>query len=151
MLAIDSSAINFSSYKGKKLLLVNVASKCGYTRQYADLEVLYKRYKHKGFEILAFPANNFGKQEPGTNNEIASFCENNYGITFQLFQKISVVEADRHPLYEWLSDKSRNGWNDQKPSWNFCKYLIDEEGKLIKFYPSRTSPLDDAIIAWIEK
>jgi glutathione peroxidase len=143
--SINGEEIDFASYKGKKLLLVNVASKCGYTPQYKDLQALHEKYGDK-VVVLGFPANNFGSQEPGSNEEIASFCEENYGVTFTMFEKISVKGVDQHPLYRWLSDKSQNGWNDQAPSWNFCKYLIDEEGKLVKFYPSAVNPMSDQLL-----
>jgi len=99
--------------------------------------------------VLGFPANNFGRQEPGSNTEIASFCKKNYGVTFQMFQKISVAGEDQHPLYRWLSSKGANGWNDQAPSWNFSKDLVDPQGRLVKFYPSSVDPMDDAIVSII--
>lgn len=145
---IDGKPVDLAKYKGKKLLLVNVASKCGYTPQYAELQELYEAYEGK-FIILAFPANNFGGQEPGTSEDIKSFCSENYGITFPIFEKISVKGVDKHPLYRWLSDKDLNGWNNTEPSWNFCKYFIDEEGKLIKFFPSSVKPMDNEIIKLI--
>lgn len=145
---IDGKEIDFSSYKGKKLLLVNVASKCGYTPQYADLQELNEKYGDK-VTILAFPANNFGGQEPGTSEDIKEFCSTNYGVTFQLFEKISVKGVDKHPLYRWLSDKNLNGWNNTEPSWNFCKYLINEKGELVKFFPSSVKPLDNELISLI--
>jgi glutathione peroxidase len=150
MIAIDGKSIDFSVYKGKKILIVNVASKCGYTPQYKELEELYKKYKDK-LVILGFPANNFAFQEPGNNKEIADFCEKNYGVTFQLFEKISVKGKDQDALYHWLSHKSENGWNDDAPSWNFCKYLINEKGELVKFYKSSVNPLSDEIVKEIEK
>ncbi|WP_199856320.1 glutathione peroxidase [Lunatibacter salilacus] len=145
---IDGKDVDFSTYKGKKLLLVNVASKCGYTPQYADLQELNEKYGDK-LTILAFPANNFGGQEPGTSEDIKEFCTANYGVTFQLFEKISVKGVDKHPLYRWLSDKDLNGWNDAEPSWNFCKYLINEEGELVKFFPSSVKPLDNELVSLI--
>ncbi|WP_226390501.1 glutathione peroxidase [Penaeicola halotolerans] len=146
---IDGKEVSLSQYKGKKVLVVNVASKCGYTPQYADLQKLHETYG-KDVTILAFPANNFGGQEPGSNEDIQEFCESNYGVKFQMFEKISVKGVDKHPLYRWLSDKSLNGSNDQEPSWNFCKYLIDENGKLVKFFPSRVNPMDEEIISLIK-
>jgi glutathione peroxidase len=146
---IDGKEIDFSTYKGKKLLLVNVASKCGYTPQYADLQELNEKYGDK-VTILAFPANNFGGQEPGTSEDIKEFCSTNYGVTFQLFEKISVKGVDKHPLYRWLSDKNLNGWNNTEPSWNFCKYLINEKGELVKFFPSSVKPLDNELISLIK-
>lgn len=148
MMDIDGKEIDFSTYKGKKLLLVNVASKCGYTPQYSDLQELNEKFGDK-VTILAFPANNFGGQEPGTSEDIKEFCSTNYGVTFQLFEKISVKGVDKHPLYRWLSDKNLNGWNNAEPSWNFCKYLINEKGELVKFFPSSVKPLDDELISLI--
>ena len=144
MNSIDGDPIDFSRFKGKKLLLVNVASKCGYTPQYGDLEKLHEQYGDK-ITILGFPANNFGGQEPGSNEEIAEFCQKNYGVEFQMFEKISVKGDDQHPLYQWLTDAEKNGWNDQAPSWNFCKYLVDEKGQLVKFYASGVNPMSEEI------
>lgn len=144
MLAIDGNEIDLSQYKGKKVLVVNTASKCGFTPQYKDLEALHQKMGDK-LVILGFPANNFMGQEPGSNTEIASFCQKNYGVTFQMFEKVDVVGKNQHPLYKFLSDKKLNGWNDQAPSWNFCKYLIDENGRLLKFYKSGINPLDSEI------
>ena len=124
---IDGNEVDFDQFKGKKVLLVNVASKCGYTPQYAELQELNERYGDQ-VVILGFPANNFGGQEPGSNEDIKQFCTENYGVTFQMFDKVSVKGVDKHPLYRWLSDKDLNGWNDKEPSWNFCKYFIDENG-----------------------
>jgi glutathione peroxidase len=142
--SIDGQDVDFSQYKGKKVLIVNVASECGYTPQYEDLEKLYEANKDK-LVILGFPANNFGGQEPGTNEEIKSFCQKNYGVTFPLFEKISVVGSDQHPLYKWLTSKDLNGWNDEQPKWNFNKYLLDENGELVKYYSSKVKPFDDEI------
>lgn len=133
--------IDFSQYKGKKLVLINVASKCGYTPQYADWEAFHKKHGDK-IVVLGFPANNFMGQEPGTNQEIAEFCQRNYGVSFQMFEKISVKGADQHPLYQWLSNKDKNGWNDKEPSWNFCKYVLDENGHLTHFFASGVKPED---------
>ena len=145
MTSIDGQEIDLAKYKGKKILVVNTASECGYTPQYEGLQKLHETYGDK-VTILGFPANNFGGQEPGTDAEIQKFCKVNYGVTFQMFSKISVKGDDMHPLYQWLSDKSKNGWNDDAPGWNFCKYLIDEEGKLVKFYGSGIEPLSDEIV-----
>lgn len=142
---LDGKEIDFSQYKGKKVLLVNVASKCGYTPQYEALQELYENYGEK-MEILAFPANNFGGQEPGSNEEIKEFCNENYGVTFPVFEKISVKGFDKHPLYRWLSDEKLNGWNNQEPTWNFCKYYVNENGELMKFFPSAVAPLDEEIL-----
>lgn len=145
MRSINGEEIDFTEFEGKKVLIVNVASKCGYTPQYADLQKLHKDYGDK-VVVLGFPANNFGGQEPGSNEEIIEFCETNYGVSFRMFEKVSVKGVDQHPLYRWLSDKSQNGWNDQEPTWNFCKYLINEDGDLVKFYPSSVNPTDQKII-----
>jgi glutathione peroxidase len=144
MKSIDGQEIDLSKYKGKKVLIVNTASECGYTPQYADLQKLNEQYGSKVI-ILGFPANNFGAQEPDSNKKITSFCTKNYGVTFQMFEKISVTGADQADLYKWLSHKDQNGWNDNAPSWNFCKYLINEKGELIKFYPSKVNPMSDEI------
>jgi glutathione peroxidase len=141
---IDGTAQELSKWKGKKILIVNTASECGYTPQYEDLQKLATAYPEK-LVVLGFPANDFGGQEPGSNTEITSFCKKNYGVTFPLFEKISVKGETMHPLYKWLSTPALNGWNDKTPSWNFCKYMLDEEGKLIKFFPSRVKPMDAEI------
>jgi glutathione peroxidase len=146
---IDGNEVDFNQYKGKKVLVVNVASNCGYTPQYADLQELNEKYGDQ-LVILGFPANNFGGQEPGTTEEIKKFCSENYGVTFQMFDKISVKGVDKHPLYRWLSDKDLNGWNDKEPTWNFCKYFIDENGDLKKFFPSSVKPMDEEIINLIK-
>lgn len=140
--------VDFSIYKGKKVLLVNTASKCGYTPQYKTLQELHSKHGDK-IVILGFPANNFGKQEPGSNEEIGSFCKKNYGVTFQMFEKISVKGEDMHPLYQWLSQKDKNGWNNEEPNWNFCKYLVNEKGELEKFYTSSVDPMSDEILTAI--
>ena len=136
----------FSQLKGKKVLLVNVASNCGYTPQYTELETLYQKYKAK-LVVLGFPANDFKEQEPGTDEEIASFCKLNFGVTFPLFQKQSVLDSQESRVYQWLTDPAENGWNSQKPTWNFCKYLVDENGKLLAFFPSAVSPLGEEIVS----
>jgi len=146
---IDGNEIDFNQYRGKKVLVVNVASKCGYTPQYAELQELNEKFGDK-IAILGFPANNFGGQEPGTNEEIKKFCTESYGVTFQMFDKVSVKGADKHPLFRWLSDKSLNGWNDKEPTWNFCKYFIDENGELKQFFPSSVKPMDDEIVNLIQ-
>ncbi len=148
--SIEGEPINFSKFKGKKVLLVNVASKCGYTYQYKDLQALHQQYGDK-VVVLGFPANNFGKQEPGSLQEIAEFCGRNYGVSFQMFEKISVAGEDKHPLYKWLSSKELNGWNDQEPQWNFNKYLINEKGELVKYFPSKVSPMSEEVLAEIRK
>lgn len=145
MTAINGEEISFEKYRGKKVLIVNVASKCGFTPQYEDLQKMNEEYGDK-ITILGFPANNFMHQEPGTNDDIATFCKENYGVTFQMFEKISVKGDDMAPLYKWLSTKELNGWNDKAPSWNFCKYLINEKGELVAFYPSAVKPMSDKIL-----
>ncbi|MFC3414406.1 glutathione peroxidase [Algoriphagus hitonicola] len=145
---IDGKEVDFSQFKGKKVLLVNVASECGFTPQYEALQELHENYGDK-IAILAFPANNFGGQEPGSNEEIKEFCTSNFGVTFPVFEKISVKGFDKHPLYRWLSDEKENGWNNQEPSWNFCKYYVNENGELEKFFPSSVTPLDEAILSLI--
>ena len=148
---IKGDDFKLADLKGKKVMVVNTASKCGLTPQYENLEALYKKYGGEDFVIVGFPANNFMKQEPGTNEEIASFCSINYGVTFPMMSKISVKGKDMHPLYHWLTEKDKNGFEDSSISWNFQKYLIDEDGNLVKVVSPRTDPMDDEIIAWLEK
>lgn len=140
MNSLDGKVIDFSQYKGKTLLIVNTASECGYTPQYADLQKLNEQYGSK-VTILGFPANNFGGQEPGTSAQISSFCKKNYGVTFQMFEKISVKGDDQHALYKWLKEKT-----GEEPSWNFCKYLVKPDGT-VKFFPSKVKPLDNEIVS----
>ena len=142
--SIDGDSIRMDKYKEKKILLVNVASKCSYTPQYKELQILHDKYGEEIF-VLGFPSNDFLWQEPGENTEIKRFCQRKYGVTFQMFEKIHVKGKKQHSLYKWLSDSELNGWNNKSPSWNFCKYLIDEKGKLIDFFPSRVNPLDTTI------
>ena len=137
--SIDGEEVDFAKYKGKNLLIVNVASRCGYTPQYADLEKLHEEFGDK-VVVLGFPANNFGSQEPGTNQEIAAFCEKNFGVKFQMFGKVSVKGEDQHPLYQWLKEKS-----GEEPTWNFCKYLVKPDGT-VTFFASKVKPLDSQII-----
>jgi len=148
---IEGKDFDLSSLKGKKVMVVNTASKCGNTPQYADLEKLYEEYKNQKFVIIGFPANNFGKQEPGTNEEIAEFCEKNYGVTFPIMSKISVKGDDIDPLYQWLTAKSKNGVMDSEVKWNFQKYLIDENGKLVDMVDPKVKPYDEKILSWIKK
>jgi glutathione peroxidase len=148
--ALNGSPYDLSQLKGKKVMVVNTASKCGFTPQYADLEALYQQYKDKGFVIIGFPANNFLHQEPGTNEEIAQFCQVNYGVSFPMMEKISVKGKDMHPLYQWLTQKALNGKLDSEVKWNFQKYLIDEQGNLVDVVYSKTNPQSDNIKAWIE-
>ncbi len=131
--------IDFARYKGKKIVILNTASACGYTPQYADWQKFHEKYGDK-IVVIGCPANNFGGQESGTNNEIATFCQKNYGVTFQMLEKISVVGSDQHPLYKWLSKKDQNGWNDKEPTWNFCKYVVNEKGEVSHFFASGVKP-----------
>ena len=149
--SIDGDSISISQYKGKKILIVNVASRCGYTPQYEELQMLSEQYANE-IEILGFPANDFLWQEPATNDKIKQFCSTKYNVSFPMFEKISVKKSkDQHPIYTWLSNKNLNGWNDQAPSWNFYKYLIDENGKLIEYYSAKINPLNDAILKHLNK
>ncbi|MCX7862183.1 MAG: glutathione peroxidase [Bacteroidales bacterium] len=149
---IEGKEFSLNAYKGKKLMIVNVASKCGLTPQYKELQALYEKYqKSHNFEIIAFPANNFLNQEPGTNEEIKAFCEKNYGVTFKIMEKISVNGSDIHPLYQWLTDKTKNGVTDEKIQWNFQKYLINPDGTIAMVIMPRENPMSDKIIRWIEK
>ena len=147
---IEGKEFDLSSLKGKKVLVVNTASKCGNTPQYADLEKLYKEYGNQKFVIIGFPANNFGAQEPGTNKEISSFCTKNYGVTFPMMSKISVKGADMHPLYKWLTSKKENGVMDSEVTWNFQKYMIDENGKLVGMVDPKVKPYDEKILNWLK-
>jgi glutathione peroxidase len=147
---LGGEPFDFSSLKGKRLLLVNTASECGFTPQYKQLQELHETYGGKGFEIVGFPANNFGGQEPGSNAEIATFCEKNYGVSFVMMEKISVKGSNIHPIYKWLTDKELNGVKDMGVQWNFQKFLIDEEGHLVEVYLSNKSPLSEDIIAFAE-
>jgi glutathione peroxidase len=144
---IDGKPVNLSQYRGKVLLVVNTASFCGNTPQYSDLEKIYETYQEKGFEILAFPSNNFGQQEPGTNQEIKSFCFTKYSLTFPLFSKISVKGEDKHPLYRYLTEQSPF---PGEVEWNFQKYLIDRSGNVVARYHHRTKPLSDEIVRGVE-
>jgi glutathione peroxidase len=137
--SLDGQIVDFAQYKGKTLLIVNVASKCGNTPQYEDLQKLHEQFGNK-VTILGFPANNFGGQEPGTNVEIAEFCKANYGVTFQMFEKLSVKGDDQHELYKWLKEKT-----GQEPTWNFCKYLVKPDGT-VTFFSSKVKPLDKQIL-----
>ena len=140
---------DFASLKGKKILIVNTASECGLTPQYKDLEAIYKKYKDLNFVIVGFPANNFGKQEPGSNEQIAKFCELNYGVTFPMMSKISVKGSDMDKVYQFLTQKSKNGLQDSEVEWNFQKYLINEQGQLVKVLSPRVLPNDATIVGWI--
>lgn len=144
------SEFDFSSLQGKKVMVVNTASECGLTPQYADLQKLYDQYKDQDFVIVGFPANNFGGQEPGSDQQIASFCKENYGVTFPMMSKISVKGDDMHRVYQFLTEKSKNGLQDSEVAWNFQKYLIDEKGELAMVIEPRTLPTDPSIVKWIE-
>jgi glutathione peroxidase len=146
---LEGENFDFSSLQGKKVMIVNTASKCGFTPQYEQLQAIYKQYGGDNFEIIGFPANNFMNQEPGTAEEIAEFCQINYGVTFPMMAKISVKGDDQHPLYQWFTQKSKNGVTDSKVQWNFQKYLIGADGTLQKVIPPKTKPNDPEIIDWI--
>jgi glutathione peroxidase len=145
---LDGGDFDFSSLKGKKVMVVNTASKCGFTPQYKDLEEVYEKYQGD-FIIIGFPENNFLNQEPGSDTEIRKFCTENYGVTFPMMAKISVKGKDMHPLYKWLTSKDKNGVMDSEVKWNFQKYLIDENGKLVDVIYSKEKPNSEKVIAWI--
>src|SRR3954453_6873484 len=146
-IANNGTLINFNQFKGKKVLLVNTASDCGYTGQYDELQKLYEQYQNK-LSVLGFPANDFKEQEKGSDEEVAEFCKVNYGVTFPLIKKSSVIKGNnQNEVYQWLSNKNMNGWNDQQPTWNFAKYLVSEEGILINYFAPAVSPLSD----WLQK
>jgi glutathione peroxidase len=146
---IDGKSFSLAQLKGKKVMVVNTASKCGLTPQYELLEKVYKQYKGQNFVIIGFPANNFLSQEPGSNAEILEFCTQNYGVTFPMMSKISVKGDDIHPLYQWLTKKDENGVVDADITWNFQKFLIDEKGNVVKSISPRQKPDSDEIIEWI--
>lgn len=136
----------FETLKGKKVLLVNTASACGYTPQYDELEKLHQTHKDT-LAVIAFPANDFGAQEQGTDEQIAQFCTVNFGVTFPLMKKSGVVRnANQNPVFDWLTDKNKNGWNEQQPNWNFCKYLVDEHGVLVAFFGPGVSPMSEEVL-----
>ena len=145
---IDGDTISMKKFKGKNILLVNVASKCGYTDQYQELQLLHDKY-HSQLAVLGFPSNDFLWQEPGSNAEIKEFCKREYGVEFPMFEKIHVKGKKQHPIYTWLSDSKLNGWNDKSPRWNFFKYLVSENGKLEGVYSSSTNPLDKEILDFV--
>lgn len=147
---INGKMFDMSSLKGKKVLVVNTASKCGLTPQYEQLQELYDKYKDSGFTIVGFPANDFMNQEPGTIEEIKAFCTENYGVTFPMMDKVSTKGESQSPIYEWLTQKSKNGVKDSEVSWNFQKYMIDEEGRLVDFVSPKESPMSDKIVTWVE-
>lgn len=141
---LEGGTIDLAKYKGKKILIVNTASKCGMTPQYADLQKLYEKYKDK-LVVIGFPANNFAQQEPGSNSEIREFCTRNYGVTFPMAAKVSVKGADIHPLFQYLTDEAKKLGVDNPIQWNFAKFLVDENGKLVKVFSHRLSPMSDEI------
>lgn len=145
---LNGEEFAFSQLKGKRVLIVNTASKCGFTPQYEGLQALYKEYGGDNFTIIGFPCNQFMNQEPGSNEEIASFCQKNYGVEFPMMDKIDVKGDGQHPVYTWLTDKELNGMDNASVSWNFNKFLVDENGKWVAHYGSRTSPQDDEIVAF---
>ena len=138
---VGDETIDLSKYKGKKVVILNVASKCGYTKQYADWEKFNKEHGEK-VVVLGFPSNNFGGQEPGTSEEIATFCKSTYGVSFPMFEKVEVKGDAKAPIYKWLTTKDLNGWNDKEPTWNFCKYVVNEKGELTNFFASKVLPTD---------
>lgn len=148
---INGEPYDLKKLKGKKVMIVNTASKCGLTPQFEELEKLYKTYKDLGFVILGFPTNDFLNQDPGSNDQIKSFCQKNYGVSFPMMSKIKVKGKEKHPLYEYLTTKSLNKLEDNKVKWNFQKYLVDEKGVLVRVVDPSTSPLDDSIIQWIKQ
>jgi glutathione peroxidase len=147
---LSGNTFDFSTLKGKKILVVNTASECGLTPQYEQLQAIYEKYKDKNFVIVGFPANNFGAQEPGSNSEIATFCQQNFGVSFPMMAKISVKGGDMHSVYQFLTQKAKNGLQDSEVQWNFQKYLINENGELAKVVSPRTLPTDAEITNWIE-
>ena len=148
---IDGKTVDLASFKGKKVMIVNTASKCGLTPQFEELEKLYNLYKASGFVVIGFPTNDFMSQDPGSNEEIKAFCTKNYGVSFPMMAKIKVKGDEKHPLYQFLTQKEKNGLEGNKVQWNFQKYLINESGKLVKVIKPNTSPLDEEIQNWIKK
>jgi glutathione peroxidase len=145
---LEGKEINFADFKGKKILIVNTASKCGLTPQYEGLETLYKTYKNK-LVIVGFPANNFGDQEPGSNSDIGEFCKRNYGVTFPMAEKVSVKGDDTHPLFKYLNAEAKKLGSDDPIQWNFTKFLVDENGKLVKVFPSKVTPTSEEITKYL--
>ena len=150
-LLMDGQSKSFSDFKNKKVLIVNTASDCGYTAQYEGLQNLHEKYKDQ-LIIIGFPSNDFGEQEKYDNAEIVQFCKKNYGVDFLLAKKASVIKQnDQHAVFRWLTDENKNGWNNQEPVWNFCKYLIDENGNLVGFFESAVEPSSQTLKLAIEK
>ena len=147
--SIDGGQIDFSKYKGKKIMVVNTASKCGYTPQYEQLQKVYSQYKDK-LVIIGFPCNQFGGQEPGSNEEIVEFCQKNYGVNFPLADKVDVKGSTQSPIYQWLTQKAKNGVLDATIGWNFNKFLLDENGKMLAYFPSNVKPDSDTILSYLK-
>lgn len=148
---LDGEVVSFEQFKGKKIIVLNVASECGYTPQYADWQKFYEAHKDSAV-VLGFPCNQFLGQEPGSGEEIKTFCQKNYGVTFPIFEKSDVKGKDKSPVYAWLTEKDKNGWNTQEPTWNFCKYLINEKGELMEFFASAIKPDNPEFVkAWAKK
>ena len=147
---INGQLVKMDQFRGKRLIVVNTASECGYTPQYAQLQELYEKYKDKGLVVVGFPSNDFGGQEPGTEAEIATFCQKNYGVSFPMMAKVSTKGKDQHAVYHWLASKSQNGVMDTEVKWNFHKYLINPDGVLSMSMESGVSPVDERVIAWVE-
>lgn len=148
--SLDGKTVDLSIYKGKKVIILNTASKCGFTPQYADWEKFYEENKSK-VVVLGFPSNQFGGQEPGADSEIAAFCQKNYGVNFPMFSKVDVKGESKCELYKWLTTKELNGWNEKEPSWNFCKYLINEKGELVNFFASGVKPTSKEFLDALNK
>ena len=146
---IDGEDFDLSTFKGKKLLVVNVASKCGLTPQYKQLEELYKEYKNQNFTVLAFPSSDFANQEYSDSQKISSFCQKNYGVTFPIFEKVSVKGKSKHYIYQWLTEKNKNGKKNVSVLWNFQKFIIDENGQWVDYFLPTTSPKSKKIVKWI--
>ena len=149
-LDIHGKTLSMQELKGRKVMVVNTASECGYTPQYEQLQELYEAYKDKGLVIIGFPCNQFGGQEPGSEQQIESFCQKNYGVTFPLMSKVEVKGDGQHLVYQWLSSKEQNGVMDSSVKWNFHKYLVDENGNLVMSLESGVSPLDERVLAWLD-
>ena len=147
---INGNTVSMSSFAGKKVMVVNTASECGFTPQYKQLQELHEAYKDKGLVILGFPCNDFGGQEPGTGDEIEAFCQKNYGVTFPLMAKVSIKGDAPHPVYRWLTNKSENGVMDASVKWNFHKFLLDEQGHLVKALGSGIEPFDEEVVGWLK-
>ena len=148
---IDGNDVELSRYKGKKVLVVNVASKCGFTPQYADLQTLYETFGPDKFVVIGFPSNNFLFQEPGSNDRIKEFCTSKFQVTFPMMSKISVKGKRKHELYQWLTESAKNGVADAKVTWNFQKFLIDEEGRWLTFFPPKVKPMSEEVVSWLKQ